>query len=107
MAEYIERDAFLEDVEKRYCLPCKDGGKDHNGCMCRACWVDDMCGEVICAPAADVAPVVRCEDCLFWVSGENECESWEYCKFLRRDMPPHAFCNFGERKEAQSDAKAD
>ena len=59
MAECIERDAFLEDVEKRYCLPCKEGGKDHNGCMCRACWVDDMCGEVIGAPAAVVAPVVH------------------------------------------------
>lgn len=22
MAEYIEREAFLEDVEERYCLPC-------------------------------------------------------------------------------------
>lgn len=65
MAEYIKRDAFLEDVEKRYCLPCKEGGKDHNGCMCRACWVDDMRGEVIDAPAADVAPVVhgRCPVC--------------------------------------------
>lgn len=59
MAEYIEREAFLEDVEKRYCLPCKEDGKDHNGCMCRACWVDDMCGEVIGAPDADVALVVH------------------------------------------------
>lgn len=63
MAEYIEREAFLEDVEERYCLPCKEAGKDHNGCVCRACWVDDMCGEVsgevIGAPTADVAPVVH------------------------------------------------
>lgn len=58
MAEYIEREAFLKDIEERYCLPCKEAGKDHNGCKCRACWVDDMCGEVIDAPAADVAPVV-------------------------------------------------
>ena len=54
MAEYIEREAFLKDAEERYCLPCKEEGKDHNGCKCRACWVDDMCGEVIDAPAADV-----------------------------------------------------
>ena len=54
MAEYIEREAFLKDIEERYCLPCKEAGKDHNGCMCRACWVDDMCGDVIDAPAADV-----------------------------------------------------
>lgn len=59
MAEYIEREAFLEDVEERYCLPCKEAGKDHNGCVCRACWVDDMCGEVIGAPTADVAPVMH------------------------------------------------
>lgn len=57
MAEYIERETFLKDIEKRYCLPCKEAGKDHNGCMCRACWVDDMCGDVIDAPAADVVPV--------------------------------------------------
>lgn len=59
MAEYIEREAFLKDIEERYCLPCKEAGKDHNGCMCRACWVDDMSGDVIDAPAADVAPVVH------------------------------------------------
>ena len=57
MAKYIEREAFLEDAEERYCLPCKGAGKDHNGLKCRACWVDDMCGDIIGAPAADVAPV--------------------------------------------------
>lgn len=59
MAEYIERETFLKNIEERYCLPCKEVGKDHNGCRCRACWVDDMCGDVIDAPAADVAPVVH------------------------------------------------
>lgn len=54
MAEYIEREAFLKDIEERYCLPCKDAGRDHNGCKCRACWVDDMRGDVIDAPTADV-----------------------------------------------------
>lgn len=59
MAEYFERETFLKDTEERYCLPCKGAGKDLNGCMCRACWVDDMRGEVIDAPSADVAPVVH------------------------------------------------
>lgn len=54
MAKYIERETFLKDIEERYCLPCKDAGRDYNGCRCRACWVDDMCGDVIDAPAADV-----------------------------------------------------
>ena len=60
MAEYIDREAFKKSVEERYCKPCKADGKDHNGCWCRACWVDDMLGDVECfQPAADVAPVVR------------------------------------------------
>lgn len=54
MAEYIERETFLKDIEKRYCLPCKDEGKDHNGCKCDFCWVGDIYGDVIDAPAADV-----------------------------------------------------
>ena len=54
MAEYIERETFLKDIAERYCLPCKEAVRDHNGCKCRACWVDDMRGDVIDAPAADV-----------------------------------------------------
>ena len=60
MAEHIDREAFKKSVEERYCKPCKAEGKDHNGCWCRACWVDDMLDEVDCfQPAADVAPVVH------------------------------------------------
>ena len=54
MAEYIEREAFLQDIEERYCLPCKEAGRDHNGRNCPPCWVDDMRCDVIDAPAADV-----------------------------------------------------
>lgn len=105
MAEFIEREAFLEDVEKRYCLPCQEGGKDRNGCMCRACWVDDMCGEVIGAPAADVAPVVRCKDCKHFNFEHMECEN----EAVSTDHEGGAsyslnfylddFCSYGERKE--------
>ena len=59
MAEYIDREDFLKDAEIRYCMPCKGAGKDYNGLRCRACWVDDMMGDVDDAPAADVAPVVH------------------------------------------------
>ena len=61
MAKYIEREAFLEDAEKRYCLPCKGAGKDYNGLKCRACWVDDMCGDIIDAPTVDAVPVSELE----------------------------------------------
>lgn len=54
--------------------------------------------------AAEVVSIVRCENCLYWVRGENECESWEWCKRLDRDMPPHGFCYLGEPKE-ENDGK--
>ena len=52
----------------------------------------------------ETVPVVRCENCLYWVSGKNECESWEWCKMLNTDMPPNGFCYLGERKD-DDDAK--
>ena len=72
MAEYIERETFLKDIEERYCLPCKEAGRDHNGCKCRACWVDDMRGDVIDEPAADVAPVRHGR----WIFGKDLPYSW-------------------------------
>lgn len=59
MAEYIDREAFKKSVEERYCKSCKAEKKDHNGCWCRACWVDDMLDEVDCFQPSDVAPVVH------------------------------------------------
>ena len=59
MAEYIDRGSLKKSVEERYCKPCKAVGKDHNGCWCRACWVDDMLDEVDCFQSSDVAPVVH------------------------------------------------
>ena len=107
MAEYIEREAFLKDIEKRYCLPCKEAGKDHNGCMCRACWVDDMRCEVIDAPTADVAPMVRgrwahlggdewcCSACGFVITTEG---SW--------DKPTKKHCeDCGARMDGDEDGE--
>lgn len=102
MAEYIEREAFLKDIEERYCLPCKEAGRDHNGFMCRACWVDDMRGEVIDAPAADVASVVhgrwKCHgDC-----GVTECSACGWS--IEEYVGDYAYCpNCGAKMDGGSD----
>lgn len=57
MAEYIDKEAFKKSVEERYCKPCKAEGRDHNGCLCRVCWVDYTLEDVECFQIADVAPV--------------------------------------------------
>lgn len=79
MAEYIEREAFEEDARLRY---CKDCHKRQHEVYCRACWVDDMLGEVEDAPTADVVEVRHgvwekdgngrtCSECQFkyWANG--------------------------------------
>ena len=99
MAEFINREAFKKSVEERYCKPCKAEGKDHNGCWCRACWVDDMLDEVECFQPADVATVVRCKDC----DGSQVSDDGEYiiCCRLGVGMGFDDFCSCGERKEEQ------
>ena len=100
MAEYIERETFLKNIEDRYCLPCKEAGKDHNGCKCDVCWVDDMRGDVIDAPTADVEPkrgpatwvrystsMMACSRC----GGHTARHRFEYC--------PRCGAPMRERKE--------
>ena len=97
MAEYLDKEAFKKSVEERYCKPCKAEKKDHNGCWCRACWVDDMLDEVECFQPSDVAPVVRCKDCKYRTEFGN-------CGHLRQHgiLPvayPYDFCSYGDRKD--------
>jgi hypothetical protein len=98
MAEYIEREAFLKDIEERYCLPCKEAGKDHNGFICHACWADAMRVDVIDAPAADVAPVVHCRHCR---SYNKPRLGW--CSVHMDREGPDDFCSYGVRMEGDSD----
>ena len=85
MDEYLDKEAFKKSVEERYCKPCKAEKKDHNGCWCRACWVDDMLDEVECFQPADVALVRygrwvdnHCTACGMMPMGD---EMWELCDF--------------------------
>lgn len=100
MDEYIDREAFKKSVEEHYCKPCKAEGKDHNGCWCRACWVDDMLDEVIDAPPADVAPVVhgRWTDILnvYMVSETGACHGnatvCSVCLYINRNTFKTNYC---------------
>lgn len=78
MAEYIDRNAFLEHMKKtnRYF---------------------DVKHDIENFPTADVAPVVRCKDCVFsqsdgWVCGGT-------ALMPQHRTFPNSFCSFGERKD--------
>ena len=98
MAEYIDMEAFKKSVEERYCKPCKAEGKDHNGCWCRACWVDDMLDEVDCFQSSDVAPVVHCRECehSYEAVGGRVCT---YGVCVDCEVTEDFFCSYGKRKE--------
>lgn len=89
MAEYIDRENYCENI-------CQ--------CNCN----NEYCYRVSCpiwkAPAADVAPVVRCKDCKY----HHDCGT-HFCDRLGMDFPDDSefFCKYGTRMDGDDDAKAD
>lgn len=89
MAEYIEREAALHEIERREAL-----------------MVGDKCVSVAAIksfiknrPAADVAPVVRCNDCKYW-QDNNDGYPHEECRWGHGETPDaNDFCSYGERRE--------
>lgn len=93
MAEYIEREALLDSI-------C------HETCGIAFCGATNCAfmAKVCSAPAADVAPVVRCKDCRYWQDNNGGYPNKE-CRW-REDETPDAddFCSCGERKDGEKDA---
>lgn len=95
MTEYIERGRLQTAIQKG----CKPWGYDYyryvmgwSDCLTR---VRDMVRK---APAADVAPVVRCEDCEYsYVGMSYLCCSHGVC--VDCEIPPNFYCAEGKRKE--------
>lgn len=110
MAEYIEREAFVEQKRKQYCEECYRRKGMKNGkyktlyeigeAPCRACEIDDMLNDVEDFPAADVRPVVHgkwldrssgwtfnseCNKCGFIVH-EQFIKTYKYCPNCGADM---------------------
>lgn len=79
MADYIERDAVVDLITRRYENP-------------------EICTqEINSIPAADVAPVVRCKDCKHsWEDIGGLCCSHGACVDLT--VPGDFYCAYGERK---------
>ena len=86
MAEYIEREALLAAYDKAHVGPAGGARK----------LIEE-------APAADVAPVVRCKDCKRF---EPHCNGKAgLCPKRKGVARADDFCSYGERKEADSDER--
>ena len=93
MAEYIDLKKLLAKIDEAFFETDPDGKEQIGVLKCRA-----IIREI---PAADVAPVVRCKDCLYWNGAIGFChqnsqyynggESWDIYQ-------PDDFCSRGERR---------
>ena len=82
--EYISRKAVMEMLENAQIIS--------DGENCGYCTEDISISSI---PAADVAPVVRCCEC---VHKGKEGENIVFCENFERDMMPDDFCSAGERR---------
>ena len=88
MAEYIEREALLEDLQ----AAVENGGM--GGMVASA-----LKRYVKRAPAADVAPVVRCKDCKYG-DYDSEPDDAMVCTRTNDGYWRHGddFCSYGRKK---------
>ena len=79
--EYIEREAAIEELKRRDFLPVI------------------VKHAIEAVPAADVAPVVRCKDCLYSRERYGHLECIHGVSYRNTWNKPDFFCSYGERKE--------
>lgn len=117
MAECIEREATIKPIKEVYCVGCNS----YNGVRCRACGTGDAIDIIEDAPAADVAPVVRCKDCEHaeryeradgttgYYCGHPQ-NTFTYGEYWDRVFKPAKeaddYCSYGERKDGGADHEA-
>ena len=101
MAEYISREAAIAYIREQSeeCQKAFEELGGESGIYADA--YNDLAEDFYSIPAADVAPVVRCKDCVhydmgvclkIYSDGNVHPEAWQ----PRR---PEDYCSYGERKE--------
>lgn len=94
MAEYIEREALLQDIEAAVCFMVKTG----TICPEIRC-VNKILARIKCAPAADVEPVVRCKDCAVWsppLEGTSSLTQMGKCEYTGYAAEADDYCSFAD-----------
>lgn len=95
MAEYIKRETAVKAANEWV----------SEACMAPVMRVSRLLDKLQKVPAADVAPVVRCEDCVHWdddpdTYGADDGPKGKCMKSFET-MCADGFCSIGERKETE------
>lgn len=54
------------------------------------------------APAADVAPVIRCEECRYYQNAKINKKGFLICPASGMEITEDDYCSYGERKEGNT-----
>lgn len=87
MAEYIEREALLNKLCGENCNRTFEPER----AVCANCYLGHVLSD---APAADVAPVVRCAECRSYNKPRTG-----FCAIHLDWEHPDDFCSYGKRKD--------
>ena len=105
MAEYIEREATIKaivDSRNRYY-----NSASSQYLVGRCDGLDIAAGLLRVAPAADVAPVVRCKDCKHLVAVNVKGKGIPTCRMSGMEVAPAEFCSRGAIMDGGADHEAD
>ena len=108
MADYIDRKAVLNALTELYAFYGKEVSIPLGG----SCLMNDIDDPrraieiaeklVLSLSSADVVPVVRCKDCRYFRSN-NENQTYCNARDGLSDPEENCFCNYGERKNNEED----
>lgn len=94
MAEYIKREALITKFKK---MELGEHG------LVERLFADGVYAVIAAFPAADVAPVVRCKDCVHWDDDPDtygtDCGPKGKCMKSFETMCADDFCSYGEKKD--------
>ena len=90
----INRKAFIGEIEKHYCAPCKGQGGDLGGDWCRSCVINSVLEKMREFPAADVMEVRHGR--WRWVAydANPKIGNWHctYCNRIPKSFQKEDFC---------------
>ena len=100
----INRKAFIGEIEKHYCAPCKGQDGDLGGDWCRSCVINSVLEKVREFPAADVAEVRHGR--WRWVAydANPKIGNWHctYCNRIPKSFQKEDFCpNCGAKMDVE------
>ena len=100
----INRKAFIGEIEKHYCAPCKGQGGDLGGDWCRSCVINSVLEKLREFPAADVVEVRHGRWSWVAYDANPKIGNWHctYCNRIPKSFQKEDFCpNCGAKMDKE------